>query len=229
MRVALLEDDPDQAKLCRLWLTAAGHSCEVFKTGKAFIHGILNDSFDTLLLDWMVPDMDGYEVLGWIRENFEWPIPVVFLTARDAEDDIVRALELGADDYILKPAKQREFLARLSGVVRRTATLEPTLAQLEVGEFRLDLVKQELFKDGTEIALTRREYLLISFLFKNLGRIVSRAHLLESVWGRQPGNSSRTIDTHISRVRIKLGLGPQNGWKLGAIYLHGYRLERLSG
>ena len=89
MRVALLEDDQDQAALFTEWLKAAGHTCEHFDTGKAFVRNIKHDSYDALILDWMVPDMDGFEVLRWVRENFDWPIPVVFVTAKDEEDDIV--------------------------------------------------------------------------------------------------------------------------------------------
>jgi CheY-like chemotaxis protein len=124
VRVALLEDDPDQVALFMEWLKAAGHACEHYDNGKAFVRSIKHDSFDALVLDWMVPDMDGFQVLRWVRENFDWRIPVVFVTARDLEDDIVRALEEGADDYIVKPAKQREFLARLTAVVRRATPVE---------------------------------------------------------------------------------------------------------
>ncbi|MEQ8663375.1 MAG: response regulator, partial [Gammaproteobacteria bacterium] len=100
MRVALLEDDPDQVALFGEWLKSAGHSCEPFESGKMFVRSIKHDSYDALILDWMVPDMDGFQVLRWVRENFDWPVPIVFVTARDLEDDIVRALEQGADDYI---------------------------------------------------------------------------------------------------------------------------------
>jgi DNA-binding response OmpR family regulator len=228
MRIALLEDDPDQAELFRHWLVAAGHICDVFDTGKAFLEGITLDSFDTLILDWMVPDTDGYEVLGWVRANLAWRIPVMFLTARDDEDDIVRALELGADDYILKPAKQRELLARLSAVARRAPTPEAEPITIAVDTFRIDLTTRELSKDGEKIEMTHREFALASFFLRNIGRIVSRAKLLEIVWGRNPGHSSRTVDTHISRLRVKLGLLPEHGWRISAIYLHGYRLERVS-
>lgn len=228
MRVALLEDDQDQANLFLEWLRGAGHGCEHFKSGKQFIRNIKHDSFDALILDWMIPDMDGYEVLGWVRQNFEWPVPVLFVTARDQEDDIVRALEQGADDYIVKPAKQRELLARLGAVARRAATVDEAQTLVEFDPFQLDLANHEIRKDGQKIEVTQKEYELVVFLFRNVGRVLSRAHILESVWGRNPDINTRTVDTHVSRIRTKLALAPEMGWKLSSIYQHGYRLERLT-
>ncbi len=228
MRVALLEDDQDQANLFLEWLKGAGHSCEHFKSGKQFVRTIKHDSFDALILDWMVPDMDGYEVLGWVRQNFEWPIPVLFVTAKDKEDDIVRALEQGADDYIVKPAKQRELLARITAVARRVATVDDSLSIIDFEPFHIDLANHEIKKSSLRIEVTQKEYELIVFLFRNIGRVLSRAHILESVWGRNPDINTRTVDTHISRIRTKLTLAAEMGWKLASIYQHGYRLERLT-
>lgn len=228
MRVALLEDDHDQALLFAEWLRGAGHTCESFESGKAFVRNIKHDSFDALILDWMVPDMDGFEVLRWVRENIDWPIPVVFVTARDDEDDIVRALEQGADDYVVKPAKQRELLARITAVVRRAAAVDESQSTIEQEPFRIDLGNHLVQRDGERIEVTQKEYELIVFLFRNVGRVLSRAHILENVWGRNPDINTRTVDTHVSRIRSKLALAPEMGWKLSSIYQHGYRLERIS-
>ena len=227
MRIALLEDDPDQVALFMEWLKAAGHSCEHFDNGKAFVRSIKHDSFDALILDWMVPDMDGFQVLSWVRENFDWRIPVVFVTARDLEDDIARALAEGADDYIVKPAKQREFLARLSAVVRRATPVEEGQETIEYEPFFIDLTNHQIQRDGEKVEVTQKEYELIVFLFRNIGRVLSRAHILESVWGRNPDINTRTVDTHVSRIRSKLALAPDTGWKLSSIYQHGYRLEKI--
>lgn len=228
MRIALLEDDQDQAVLFLEWLKSAGHTCEHFKSGKQFIRNIKHDSFDALILDWMIPDMDGYEVLGWVRENFDWPVPVVFVTAKDKEDDIVRALEQGADDYIVKPAKQRELLARIAAVARRAASVDDAQTTIQFDPFQIDLANHEIRKDGQRIEVTQKEYELVVFLFRNIGRVLSRAHILESVWGRNPDINTRTVDTHVSRIRTKLVLAVEMGWKLSSIYQHGYRLERLT-
>ncbi|MEN9728466.1 MAG: hypothetical protein RL434_2832 [Pseudomonadota bacterium] len=226
MRIALLEDDQDQANLFLEWLKGAGHTCEHFKSGKLFVRNIRHDSFDMLILDWMVPEMDGFEVLAWVRENFDWPIPVLFLTARDDEDDIVRALQQGADDYVVKPAKQRELLARIKAVARRTSPADEGATQIAVPPYQIDLANHAVYRDGQRVEVTQKEYELIVFLFRNIGRVLSRAHILESVWGRNPDVNTRTVDTHVSRIRGKLEITPESGWKLSSIYQHGYRLER---
>lgn len=228
MRVALLEDDPDQVALFSEWMKGAGHTCEHFDNGKSFVRTVKRESYDALILDWMVPDMDGFQVLRWVREHFDWPVPVVFVTARDHEDDIVRALEEGADDYIVKPAKQREFLARLQAVVRRAAPVDDSQTTIELEPFVIDLANHLVQRNGERIEVTQKEYELIVFLFRNLGRVLSRAHILESVWGRNPDINTRTVDTHVSRIRSKLSLTPDTGWKLSSIYQHGYRLEKMT-
>ncbi len=226
MRIALLEDDQDQANLFLEWLKGAGHTCEHFRSGKLFVRNIRHDSFDMLILDWMVPEMDGFQVLAWVRENFDWPIPVLFLTARDDEDDIVRALQQGADDYVVKPAKQRELLARIKAVARRTSPVDDGVTQIAVPPYLIDLANHSIYRDGLRVEVTQKEYELIVFLFRNIGRVLSRAHILESVWGRNPDVNTRTVDTHVSRIRGKLEITPESGWKLSSIYQHGYRLER---
>ena len=223
MRVALLEDDVDQVALFTEWLKAGGHTCEHFDTAKSFGRNIKHDSYDALSLAWMVPDMDGFEVLRWVRENFDWPIPIIFVTAKDSEDDIVRALEQGADDYVVKPAKQRELIERVNAIVRRAATVEEGQATIEQDPFVIDLGNHQIQRDGEKIEVTQKEYELIVFLFRNIGRVLSRAHILESVWGRNPDINTRTVDTHVSRIRSKLALAPDTGWKLSSIYQHGSR------
>ncbi|MGR8920838.1 MAG: response regulator transcription factor [Gammaproteobacteria bacterium] len=228
MRVALLEDDMDQAALFVEWLKSAGHTCEHFDNGKVFVRSIKHDSFDALILDWMVPDMDGFEVLRWVRENFDWAIPIVFVTAKDSEDDIVRALEEGADDYVVKPAKQRELIARVGATVRRASSVDEGQSTIEQDPFVIDLDNHQIQRDGEKIDVTQKEYELIVFLFRNIGKVLSRAHILESVWGRNPDINTRTVDTHVSRIRSKLSLAPDSGWKLSSIYQHGYRLEKIT-
>lgn len=229
MRIALLEDDPEQAGLFLKWFKGAGHNCDHFDASKSFIRAVKRESYDLLVLDWMVPEMSGLEVLKWVRENVDWPIPTVFITALDAEDDIVRALESGADDYITKPAKQREMLARIGAVVRRSSPVDEDQLRIEFEPFAIDLANHMVSKHGEPVEVTQKEYELIVFLFRNLGRVLSRAHILESVWGRNPDINTRTVDTHVSRIRSKLGLNDEPSWKLSSIYQHGYRLERLHG
>ena len=122
----------------------------------------------------MVPDMDGYEVLRWVRENFDWPVPIVFVTAKDDEDDIVRALEQGADDYIVKPAKQRELVARITAVARRSSPIDESQTTIEYEPFAIDLGNHEVKRDGERIEVTQKEYELIVSEYR--ADIVARPH-----------------------------------------------------
>ena len=146
---------------------------------------------------------------------------------RDDETDIVTALEAGADDYMIKPVKQMEMLARINALGRRSLAQDDQKQILEVPPFTLDPVARTVERNGDNIEMTYKEFDLAMFLFRNIGRIMSRGHILENVWGRNPDINTRTVDTHISRLRNKLGLNKENGWKLSAIYQHGYRLEKL--
>ncbi|HHC72852.1 MAG TPA: response regulator transcription factor [Thiotrichales bacterium] len=227
MRIALLEDDTTQAEVVSLYLESAGHQCFHFERGEALIRALATDSFDLLVLDWMLPDMDGDEVLRWVRDHLDWRIPVLFVTQKDEEEDIVRALEAGADDYMVKPLRMNELLARVKAVARRSQAAEPARRELRVDLFELDPVHRVIRRGGIPIELTRKEFDLAWFLFRNQGRIVSRAHLLEEVWGVRNDINTRTVDTHVSRIRNKLGLVPENGWQLVSVYQHGYRLDHL--
>lgn len=120
IRIAVVEDDIHQGKLTCLWLEGAGHACVHFKSGKLFIKDIRRESFDLLLLDWNLTDLGGDEILLWIRQHLDWRMPVLFVTARSDESDIVRALDLGADDYMVKPVRHGELVARIGTLVRRS-------------------------------------------------------------------------------------------------------------
>lgn len=226
MFIALLEDDPDQSVLLRAWLEDAGHKCSVFSSGKEIIKSLLHDSYDILILDWLVPDMNGLEVLQWVRENVQWPIPVLFITQRDADEDIVQALQLGADDYMSKPVKKAEMLARVQSISRRSQSANTQEDALEFMPYKIMRSTSSVSLNGEAIEVTQKEFELLLFLFKNVGRILSRGHILESVWGLSAELNTRTVDTHVSKLRRKLAINADNGWRLSSIYQHGYRLER---
>lgn len=223
MEVALLEDDPLQAEVMKLWLEAGLHRCRVFGTGADFMQGVSQTHFDLLVIDWMLPDTDGDKVLVWVRENLGWHLPVLFVTGRDAENDVVKALRLGADDYMIKPVKHMEMLARIEVLGRRSAAA-PKLGRLHAGCYEIDLGSRRILRSGVAIELTQKEFELAVYLFQNPGRLLSRVNLLENVWGRNADVDTRTIDTHISRLRKKLKL-PGSGWSLIPVYGYGYRFE----
>ena len=227
MRIAILEDDPSQADLVRVWLASAGHACHTFHRGREFQRVMTRDSFDLLVLDWELPDVNGDAVLTWVRANVRDNVPVLFATARDSEQDIVKALKAGADDYLVKPLRKHELLARVEALGRRARPQPRTTEAIKIGEFEIDLDRRSVLRSGQPVELTQKDFDLAVFLFRNVGNLVSRGHILESVWGRSPDLNTRTVDTHVSRLRGKLGLVPENGWRLTAVYQHGYRLETV--
>lgn len=227
LRVAILEDDPDQSEIVNLWLKDAGYSVSVQAESSEFIRAIRRDSFDLYLLDWIVPELSGIEVLRKLRNEMGDNTPVIVATVKDKEQNIVRALEAGADDYIVKPMSQGELLARVAAILRRAGFGTAANDTFDVSPYVLDIRKQRLSLDGEEISLTNREFELAVLLFRNAGKLLSRSHILEAIWGIDNSSvSTRTVDTHVSRLRKKLNLDEGNGWKLTAVYQHGYRIER---
>lgn len=225
MRIAILEDDPDQLALLRRWLAEAGHDVHGFVAGREAMKLAARESFDLFVLDWQVPDVSGADVLAWIREYVSKRVPVLFVTIRDSEADIVFALERGADDYMVKPARRQELLARVNALLRRAYPREEE-TRLSFPPFEIDTQLAEIRRDGARIELTPKEFELAVALFRNIGRLMSRGHLQEAVWGRSGELATRTVDTHVSQVRKKLDLRPETGYRVVPIYNYGYRLEQ---
>ena len=175
------------------------------------------------MLDWTLDSgSSGLEVLHWIRRTLTSDVPIIFVTSRQAEEDIVQALRAGADDYLAKPVRQHELLARLYALARRA---QPEAEILRCPPYTFDTSAREVTMNDEPVKLTEKEYELAVFMFKNRGRVLSRQHLLTSVWGTSADLNTRTVDTHASRLRKKLRLLASERWKLTSIYQHGYRLE----
>jgi DNA-binding response OmpR family regulator len=225
MRLAILEDDAAQADTLSSWLTDAGHDCHVYAAGKSLLKDASRESFDLFVLDWEVPELSGLHVLRWIRRALPRGLPVLFVTYRDAEQDIVDALNQGADDYLRKPVRRGELLARVNALLRR-AWPDAGDETTAFGRYVFNCDETRVSLDAQDIVLTQKEFAIALLLFRHMGRLVSRGHLFEAVWGRAAELSSRTVDTHVSRVRNKLKLWPENGCRLVPVYSYGYRLER---
>jgi DNA-binding response OmpR family regulator len=225
LRVALLEDDRDYAATTVRTLEAAGHGCECFARGDAFLRGTLNETFDAMVLDWGLPDMSGLQVLDAVRLRPE-RVPVLFLTSRDAEEDVVQALTHGADDFLVKPARPAELLARLAALKRRADGAGAAAKVLSVPPYVFDPATTSASINGDPVELTQRQFQLAMVLFANVGRLLSRTYLLEAVWGLNAQVQTRTLDIHVSQLRGLLKL-PDNNWRITSVYAHGYRLETL--
>lgn len=228
MRIAVLDDDPSQTELVCQALTSSGHICHPFQSGKEILNHLRRESYDMLILDWQVPDLSGPEVLSWVREKLPKTVPVLFITSRSGEDDIVQGLDAGADDYMIKPIRRSELIARVQALLRRAYPIQKTSDQIVFDNYVFDTRFTRLTLAGEVIEVTQKEFDLALLFFRNIGRPLSRAYILEAVWSRDIDIPSRTMDTHVSRVRSKLDLRPDKGYRLAPVYSYGYRLEQLS-
>jgi len=228
MKIASLEDDLDQARRIQQVLTAAGYACTSYHQSRDLLAALRTEAFDLVLLDWHLPDIDGDDVVRWLRTHIGARIPVIFLTNRSAEDDLVEGLRAGADDYIVKPMRPLELLARVAALLRRSQIAEPVGQTIEVARYRVDPAARVITLDDVAITLAPKEFELALLFFRNIGRLMSRDVLAECVWNREIPATSRTLDTHLSNIRQKLQLRPQHGVRLTSSYALGYRLELVS-
>ncbi len=201
MRILVVEDERRMAELLRRGLTEEGHQVSVARTGTEGLELALASPFDVIVLDVMLPQMDGLTVTRRLREKRN-QTPVLMLTARDGASDIVAGLDCGADDYLTKPFAFDIFLARLRAVSRRGAIPRP--AVLEVADVRLEPGARRVTRGGVEIPLTPREYSLLELLMRNTGRVISRDSILESVWGHGSDVHENTIEAFVRLLRLKV-------------------------
>jgi two-component system response regulator RegX3 len=222
MKIFILEDDTDQAALMQHWLEEKQHQCELFVDGRTFIDKLPYQQPDLVILDWNLPGLNGLEILNWIRSSDYHDLPVIFATTRGHDDDLVKALDQGADDYLVKPIKQVELIARAQALHRRHNLHNSTTKSFKPYEF--DTNEQTVTYHQTPVKLTAKEFQLAFYFFNNPDRLISRDYLLETIWTKSASISTRTVDTHVSRLRKKLELDGTTGWKLISVYHKGYRL-----
>lgn len=224
MQILLVEDDAAQAEAVAATVTAAGHDVSRVDSGEKAVVFLEKNFVDLVILDWRLPGMSGLDVLGWIRHRLGAQPGVLFLTSKMLEIDIVQALEGGADEYIVKPFRQSELVARINALRRRLNSESQSGNVLRLGRYLLDTHNRYFSLDSRPVTLTDKEFDMAVVLFKHPGRIISRDLLARLAWGREHDGTSRTIDTHISRIRRKLSLGYGSGVRLVSVYTHGYRL-----
>ena len=225
-RVLVIDDDPNVSEVVATYLRKEGAIVEVRADGQAGLDAALADPPDLVVLDLMLPGLDGLEVCRRIQALA--PVPVVMLTAKGDETDRIIGLELGADDYVSKPFSPRELVARIKAVLRRAqAPLVPvgvSAASLEAGPVTIDVAAHEAIRDGEVLPLTVREFELLVFLVRHPRRAFRREELLERVWGSQYGDTS-TVTVHVRRLREKVEHDPATPEHLVTVWGVGYRWE----
>lgn len=226
MKIALLEDDLAYAETVKEWLLEAGFEVDHFKSGVEFIRKFPHTHYDLCVFDWALPDMEGPDVMVSIKLRANKLPPIIFFTGRSEEADIVRVIEAGADDYVVKPASRPLLLVRINALLRRANTQPVNELQYEFGAIKFDIKQRLVTLDGEEVKLTDKEFDLALYFLRNEGALLSRVHLMKVVWGASSDIETRKVDVHVSHLRTKLKLIPEKGWKLTSIYQQGYRLER---
>lgn len=222
-RILLVEDEPDIAEVLQYNLEKEGFQVQVETRGDTAFDRVRSDPPDLLILDLMLPGMDGLELARILqRDRRTSDIPIVMLTARGEEVDRIVGLELGADDYITKPFSPREVVLRVKAVLRRASQAAAAGPVLQVGALRLDAEAHRLDVDGREVSLTATEFRLLRLLMERAGRVQTRGQLLSDVWGYSDDVDSRTVDTHVRRLRRKLG---QEADRIETLIGVGYRLR----
>lgn len=215
VKILAVDDERAIAELLRLSLTQAGYECVCAYDGVEAANRIEKESFDLILLDIMLPGIDGFELMDYIRST---GIPVIFLTAKNAVSDRVKGLRMGAEDYMVKPFDIQELLARVEGVLRRHGKLQTVLT---VGDLTINTLSMQVTRGGEEITLTRKEYELLLLFARNVGVVLSKTTIYERVWGGEYPDNTRTVELHIQRMKKKLGWDD----RLKPVYGMGYRLE----
>jgi two-component system response regulator MtrA len=219
--VLLVEDDEALRETLALVLRASGMKVTEVGDGRAALEQFSADGADVVVLDVMLPGMDGFEVCREVRQSSS--VPIVMVTARDAATDVIRGLELGADDYVAKPFEAAVLLARLRAVLRRTQSADDVI---EVGGIKVDSLQFRAWRDGTELALTATEHRLLAELLRHVGQVLTREALLERVWGYDYLGDSRLVDMAIKRLRDKVEDEPSKPIRIRTVRGVGYRFDR---
>jgi two-component system response regulator RegX3 len=224
-RILIVEDEPSLAEPLAFLLGREGYETAIAGDGRAALAEFDRNGADLVLLDLMLPGLSGTEVCRDLRSRSS--VPIIMLTAKDSEVDIVVGLELGADDYVTKPYSSRELLARIRAVLRRRVEVadDPAELVLEAGPVRMDVERHAVSVEGAEVAMPLKEFELLEFLLRNAGRVLTRGQLIDRIWGSDYFGDTKTLDVHIKRIRAKIEPDPSNPRLLVTVRGLGYRFE----
>jgi DNA-binding response OmpR family regulator len=220
-RVALIEDDADLSYTIRLNLEREGYRLSSFDNGHEGLIAVQHRGFDFLILDLNLPDLDGFTICRELRRTpATAKLPILMLTARASEQDRITGLELGADDYLIKPFSVRELLARVAAILRRAKSAEPDASVYDDGNLRIDSRTLRVYVEGDEVKLAKKELELLWMLVRNRPAVVSRDRILSEVWQMADDVETRTVDAHIRNLRKKIGKQ-----RIHTVIGYGYRFE----
>jgi two-component system response regulator RegX3 len=223
-RILIVEDEPSLSEPLSFLLRREGYDTAISGDGRAALAEFDRAGADLVLLDLMLPGLSGTEVCRELRTRSA--VPIIMLTAKDSEVDIVVGLELGADDYVTKPYSSRELLARIRAVLRRRVELLDTSdSVLEAGPVRMDVERHSVAVDGAEVSMPLKEFELLEFLLRNAGRVLTRGQLIDRIWGSDYFGDTKTLDVHIKRIRSRIESDPSNPSMLVTVRGLGYRFE----
>ena len=225
-KILIVEDESSFSEALAFLLGKEGFDVSVAEDGRAALNTFAKEGADLILLDLMIPEISGVDVCRTIRTTSQ--VPIIMLTAKDAEIDKVVGLELGADDYVTKPYSSRELIARIKAVLRRgisDADLNGNIEVITVGAIKLYTARHQAFSNGIPIALPLKEFELLEFLMRNSGRVLTRSQLIDRVWGGDYFGDTKTLDVHIKRLRSKIEVDPSNPVLIQTIRGLGYKLE----
>lgn len=227
MRIAIADDDQEIVDFLTGIAEKEGHVAVGYNDGTSLTTALLRDTYDLVILDWNMPGKTGLQILEWMKDAVDDRPPVIMMTSRTAKQDISDALNAGADDYITKPEDPKVIAARINALLRRSGGSSAMETTAEYGDYVLDRINQIVRHKGKEIALTAKEFELTDLMFRNRDRTLSRRYIMETVWRTNAHLATRTLDMHVSRVRSKLSLSPENGFRIFTVFGYGYRLETL--
>jgi two-component system, OmpR family, phosphate regulon response regulator PhoB len=226
MRVAVLQTDPSQRVFISDIIKRLGHTCLSFGDGLELSKALSRSTVDLLVLDWTSTGLCGLDLLKSVRASLGERVPVLFVAADGGEHNVVHALTAGADDYIAYPVRPAEFGARVEALMRRAYPAKSG-GGFEIGPYRFDARQQTVTVRGRPVQLSGTQFRLALLFFTNIGRVLSRDHIFAMVWGREFRETTRTIDSHVSRLRLALDIEPGNQFRLQPVYKSGYRLLHL--
>jgi DNA-binding response OmpR family regulator len=226
MKIAILDVDASEAKSICDVLSSVGHDCDPVTSSAELLQRLHDQPYDALVMGLPRPEEER-DLVKVIRKQVSAAMPILVITGSALEDDIIATLDGGANDYMFRPTRRRDLITRVLVLLRRAYPSQADAEKLEIGPYIFEPRRGRLIAMGKPVDVTRKEFDLALLFLRNLGRPLSRTLIVETVWAGNPLEISRTMDTHVSRVRNKLGLIPERGYRLSPVYGYGYRLDEI--